>query len=354
MAGDITSFLSGLLANESGGENVDSDLAFNALFVAAAGKPEQQFGKTIVPAEDPDWVEVRDQAKALLERGRDLRVLSLFVVAQLHLGGIPGFAQGVHTVRDLLEQRWEVVHPQLDPEDDNDLTQRSNALAVLADPIKVLRRLRDMPLASSARVGQFSWRDIAITTGVMQPEQGQTKHPESVIIGAFRETNANVVQGLRDGLDMLVADLKAINRIFSDHGTIEDVPKIERLEKMLQDLKGAVAKFAPKEEVAAEAAPDKAVEDAPAEGEGIMNAEAMPAARGGVTAASLTSISTRQDALRLLDLVCGYYERFEPSSPLPLLLRRAIRLANMNFLDTLKDLAPGGVDQAKVVAGPEA
>ena len=39
------------------------------------GKPEQQYGDTIVAAEGPDWKEVQAQSLVLLERSRDLRIL---------------------------------------------------------------------------------------------------------------------------------------------------------------------------------------------------------------------------------------------------------------------------------------
>ncbi len=70
-----------------------------------------------------------------------------------------------------------------------------------------------------------------------------------------------------------------------------------------------------------------------------------------MTAAALTEVTSRADALRLLDLVCQYYRKNEPSSPLPLLIERARRLAEMNFLDVLRDLAPEGLGQAQIVVG---
>ena len=70
-----------------------------------------------------------------------------------------------------------------------------------------------------------------------------------------------------------------------------------------------------------------------------------------VTAAALTEVTTRADALRLLDLVCQYYQRNEPSSPLPFLIGRARRLADKNFLDILRDMAPEGLSQAQNITG---
>jgi type VI secretion system protein ImpA len=63
------------------------------------------------------------------------------------------------------------------------------------------------------------------------------------------------------------------------------------------------------------------------------------------------SINSREDVVRLLDRVCDYYARVEPSSPVPLLLVRAKRLVNKDFLEAIRDIAPGGLAEVKVIGG---
>jgi type VI secretion system protein ImpA len=70
-----------------------------------------------------------------------------------------------------------------------------------------------------------------------------------------------------------------------------------------------------------------------------------------MAAAALTEVTNRADAMRLLDLVSDYYRKNEPSSPLPLLIARARRLADKDFLDILRDLAPDALGQAQNVVG---
>jgi type VI secretion system protein ImpA len=53
----------------------------------------------------------------------------------------------------------------------------------------------------------------------------------------------------------------------------------------------------------------------------------------------------------MLDKICEYFNRYEPSSPVPFLLKRARNLVNKNFMAILNDLAPGGTDQANLVFG---
>jgi type VI secretion system protein ImpA len=95
---------------------------------------------------------------------------------------------------------------------------------------------------------------------------------------------------------------------------------------------------------------DKDVEQTAAEAGDPATASAPASA----VAAASGEIRTREDVIRALDRICEYYERHEPSSPVPMLLRRAKRLATMSFLDILRELAPDGVAQAEALGGAAA
>ena len=55
----------------------------------------------------------------------------------------------------------------------------------------------------------------------------------------------------------------------------------------------------------------------------------------------------------MIDKMCDFYARSEPSSPVPIILRRAQRLVGKNFWDILNDLSPSAVDTVKVISGTE-
>ena len=65
-------------------------------------------------------------------------------------------------------------------------------------------------------------------------------------------------------------------------------------------------------------------------------------------------IQTREDVIRLLDQVNDWYSKYEPSSPVPILLNRAKRLVNKNFLEAVQDLSPSGVTELQTIAGVDA
>lgn len=52
--------------------------------------------------------------------------------------------------------------------------------------------------------------------------------------------------------------------------------------------------------------------------------------------------NTRPEAVALMEKVIAYYKVAEPTSPVPLLLERAIQLSSMNFMELLADVLPAG------------
>jgi len=64
-------------------------------------------------------------------------------------------------------------------------------------------------------------------------------------------------------------------------------------------------------------------------------------------------VQSRRDVSRAIDSICGYYSRFEPSSPIPLLLRRAQRLVDKDFMAIVNDLTPEALGQLKVIVGEQ-
>jgi type VI secretion system protein ImpA len=52
-----------------------------------------------------------------------------------------------------------------------------------------------------------------------------------------------------------------------------------------------------------------------------------------------------------LDTIVRYYERSEPSSPVPLILKGAQRLVNQNFVEIAKALNPDTIEKLKEIAG---
>lgn len=347
---DAGALLAAVSDQAPAGPNLEFDPDFGALERAAQGKPEQQYGNTIIPGEEPDWKEVERLAAALLDRTRDLRVLAHLAVARLHVFGLAEFAEVLAITKRLLETRWAELHPQLDPEDGNDPTPRANALLRLAHPGLVLRPIRDLPLARS-RLAHYSWREIAQAISHGEGEGRGAKPSEADIRATFQDTDPAWLAALREAAAAVRLAVVGIGAAFDAQAGFGQGPDLAELDKLCGEVVRFITRFAPEPP----AAPPAAEETAPATEAAIMPPSPSPAppprAPGALPVAMPGEVTTRADALRLLDLASQYYRRYEPSSPLPLLLERARRLAEKDFLDILRELAPDGLTQAQTIVG---
>ncbi len=353
---DLTAWTAAAVQGGPEGPDLESDADFLALDRAAQGKPERQSGDTVIPAEEPNWREVEASAGTLLERTIDLRLLRHLAVARLHTTGLPAYADTLATVVQAITTRWDDIHPHLDPEDNNDPTSRATALEGFANPSWVLKYLRDMPLAAVRGVGQCSWRDIPHRGDLLDGGQPGKKASESEIRALFAGSNRMIVADLRDAAARAAAEAAAIIAIFDAKvgSAGVEIRWFDQLTKLLNEIAEDIDRFAVLDETSAALSADNSSETGELAAAGGDAAETIaPPGRqaGGSRAAMPVEVTSRADALRLLDVACQYYRRYEPSSPLPLLIERARRLADKDFIEILRDMAPDGLAQAQNVVG---
>ncbi|KWB51776.1 hypothetical protein WL35_02415 [Burkholderia ubonensis] len=321
------------------GESVEYDADFWALQEAVNGRPEAQYGSNIFEAKLPDWSEVESLSLRLLSKSHDLRIAVYLSRSLLNKEGFGAFADCLGLVVNLLEQRWSSVYPQLDADEHDDPTERINALTELIEPTGMLAEVRNVPLAMSRVHGTFCLRDIEGATG------------DGSMLGSGAALSAT-------SIDAIINDVRDLT--VASHAALESALHcIERIESLLTERVGATfaIDFAPLSRLLRRAASFLGQRTASAmrvdeHGESI-NPDAcaaeMPVTLA--TAAVPNEIMNRDTVIRMLDKVGTYYEQNEPSSPVPLLLRRARRLVDRSFMEILEDLAPDGLEQARRVSG---
>lgn len=340
---DFESMALGLSEASPCGDSLDYDPAFADLEITARGKPEQHFGSTLVPAQEPDWRQVQAKALALSERTRDLRVAVLLARAQTVLEGLPALTSSLGLIRQLLSRHWDHVHPQLDPDDPNDPILRMNALAALVDPAGLLRDLRNVPFVQSA-AGTCSIRDAEFAIGVARlPEDKAPPVSRAQLTALVR---AHAAAGGKNEAQRAFETAGALRSVLVEKAGVNQAVELEPLIRKLRALAAFHA------EAVGEPAPPGAARDAAAGDRGSAGGAADAGIHGAAGRPGTTGeIRNREDAVQELDRVCAYLERHEPANPAPLLIRRAQRLVQMNFLDILRDLAPEGMSSIEKIAG---
>lgn len=315
------------------GEDLEYDAAFQQMESLLQTKSEQEFGDTVIPGTGPDWKGVGKQAEELLKRTRDLRALSYAAIAQLHNNGLASFKEGLTALNDCMEKFWEPIYPLLDVEDNNDATMRLNTLQILNDRDMVGEGIERSPLVVLKGVGGFSLHDIEVAEGKVDPSEGEEVNDVALIKGAFSDASIEDMQALGEAVGGIVEQLDRSVTLWSSLATNAAALDVDDTKKSLKDVLHAITTYAP---VAAAAVSGEDMVEL------VESAASTPAS--GV-------INDRNDVVRMIDKICEYYTIYEPSSPVPLLLRRAQRLVSKSFYEILEDMVPESMAQAKVISG---
>jgi len=319
------------------GEDLEYDPAFQQMESMMQTKPEQEFGDTIIPGEGPDWKGVNKQVDDLLERTRDLRVLTNGALADLHINGLAAFSDSLDSLNACLETHWENIYPELDADDNNDPTMRFNILQMLNDYQLVCIGLENAPLVELKGVGAFSMRDIELAEGKEDPIGDEEVQDITLIQGAFGDADADALTALGEGVGGSITQLNRTAELWDQLAGDSSALNVDETLAVLKHIHSAISTYAP---VAAEAVA----------GEGVGGDEETQTTSAVATPLS-GAVNSRTDVLQAIDKICDYYSAHEPSSPVPLLLRRAQRLVAMSFSEILEDIAPDGVDQLQVISG---
>ncbi|RRS31690.1 MAG: hypothetical protein OI74_13390 [Gammaproteobacteria bacterium (ex Lamellibrachia satsuma)] len=334
---DVESILQEVSADSPCGEDLEYDPGFIELERLAAGRAEQQIGDTLVEAEEPDWKAMQNASLELLSRTKDIRILIYLIRAALHIDGYSGAAKGINLLHNLAEQNWEQIHPQLDAEDNNDPTMRINAISALTDNTSMLSPLSKAPLVTSRMLGRFGLRDYAIADGELEPLDDADTVDMARINAAFMDTDLEELQATAEAVDESIDHLTKLEVFITEQVGVANAISLSDLVDSFKEAQQVL--------------------NGQLEARGVGSEEEtnleQGAASGAPAPALSGNINTRADVTRALDKIIDYYNRNEPSSPIPILMERAKKLISLDFVDIIRNMAPDAISQVDVFRGPD-
>lgn len=87
---------------------------------------------------------------------------------------------------------------------------------------------------------------------------------------------------------------------------------------------------------------------------GAVAAAAAPTAARPAMALSIDSVRSRADVLVAMDAIVRYYTEQEPTSPVPIMVRRVRNWVNKDFLEVMRDIAPAQSDElTRLLVSPD-
>ncbi|MGC4088542.1 MAG: type VI secretion system ImpA family N-terminal domain-containing protein [Polyangiaceae bacterium] len=129
-------------------------------------------------------------------------------IALLNRNGLEGVCEGLTLVSSLLSTFWPTVHPQLDPEDNDDPTMRITALSALTAPT-VLASLRTTAVVRAQALGIAALRDLSSV-------QGEAALDAATLEGIFQSVDLAALEGAIGFLSQCSAQLARIDQTFEE------------------------------------------------------------------------------------------------------------------------------------------
>jgi type VI secretion system protein ImpA len=310
------------------GPDLEHDPDFLELERSAAGKPESQFG----PGSPPDWGRVRELAESLFVRTRDLRLALMWGRARLNLDGFSGLAPTLALIAGLLERFWDDLHPKVEA-DESDALARLSVIGSLDKLDGLLGDTRASRLSNDRELQGLRVRDVEIALGKLTPRTGEAARTQGEIAGMVAVAG-EVPALLRAETEAAQAALGRIQALMVERFSAHLVVDLTTLRTMLTSVMAVLP-------IAVEAPAAEGVEAVVGQSSGSPSRQA----------SGVYSVETRQEAVRAIELVCAYLERSEPTNPAQLLLRRAARVIDKNFLELMRELAPDAVKDVARILG---
>lgn len=289
--------------------NPDLSTAFSRLEAMTYG--EFKDGAT----QPPRWPVIIVEALEMAHKSKHLRLGTMLVEGGCITEGFSGIRDGLHLIHEWCSQYWEGLYP---------LQERNLVLESLNHP-RFLVKPRQV-IVASARGGSYSFDDYerAKDTGTNSSDE-EASNQARLIMGAFAETPREKHLGTLACIQESLEFCRNIEDTFDEKGGSGGGVNLGDFRDFLSKAAKILEPY---------------VQEAGSSGDSADGEAGFSAGPGGQGAMSVDGvINSRQAASAVLEKVAQFFERSEPSSPIPHLVRRAQRCIGKSFMELIDELS---------------
>jgi len=324
---DTDSLLSPISADEPTGASLRYEGTYD-LIAALRREDDPQLAQGVWTAElkKADWAKVAHTCVLAIEtRSKDLQLAAWLLEACIHLHGFAGLDEGLHLITELCESYWDGLHPTIR---DGDLEYRLAPLYWVDEKLSIAVKLVPVTRPHSDDPPSFSFADweLACRIGRQRPEDG------SAVTQARFQQSANLTPTA--WLSRSAAELRrALVSIDGLRAVLQE--RCGREAPSLTALRDTVAQVLALNGTMLEGREEPLPRVAEVESLGNGDAHAAGDNGGGGDA---WGIRTRAEAYQRLADAADFLARIEPHSPVPHLIRRAIKWGSLSLEELLPEL----------------
>lgn len=332
---DIERFLWPISAAMPAGCNIEYEAIFEQINQARE-RDEGMFSDDAWECETrrADWTRVSRLCQQVLEtQSKDLQIACWLTQSQGELYGLEGITAGLALITRLLASFWPTLWPPLDEDAQEDVAEmRLSRLQWLDGALS--KQLESFPLTDDGTINLSVWqrvqyfeRRVAADVGVRSALIGDGYFSMDACDNSIRASNP-------EGLFQRIAQLDKLNHqlsslcqtageLTSGGGDMMGITN-QRLQEIAELLARFLDVVAPELSSGGSSAPHAGDAAATLGGNGLTD--------------SRTHHDARAQAIGQLLKIANYFRRNEPTSPVPYLLERAARWANMGMTEWLKEM----------------
>ncbi|GLR71893.1 type VI secretion system protein TssA [Agaribacter marinus] len=333
------------------GLNLEDDAGFQNFFFEAQGTPERFDGQNTTPAEPPDWRDIKKRSLEYLKSTKDLKLISILSQSVLNTEGFVPFETCLNGLASLVVDEWDTVYPSLD-EDDGDPLERISALGHFNDSF-ITSSLKQMPLATSKVLGPLNLQKIDRAIA----GEDEEALSESQVRGIFSEVDTEEKAKTLSAIADSVKHLSTISQAFVERAGNEYNVNFDKALEVLNHLVSTFERFGDvsvnveQADEQVHAPQDDTSSSTSSTSEA--NSQAQGAAMQNSSFSTDGALSSRKDVEKCFAMILDYYAKYEPSSPVPILVHRANKLVHLDFLEIMKDIYPDAISTLKHLGGIE-
>jgi type VI secretion system protein ImpA len=260
------------------------------------------------------WQKIYDLSLQILQKeSKDLQVACWLIEALVRLRGFDGLAEGLQIVRGLIESYWSTLYPESDGEIpdakiasfiglNGDSTEGSLIFPIFNVPITEGKTVEDYP----------TWKIINL----------QKDPDKESLLKSIQETSKDFFLDVYDSIQRCLEEIRLLEDVLIEKMQ-KEAPSFlitkNTLEKCLDTLKSIAGSLI------SEKTSDKNINTSQ---EGKSQSVNLPQ----------TGITDRNNAFHTLQEIATFFERTEPQSFLPHLIRKAVRWGEMPLSQLLTEL----------------
>lgn len=303
-----------------------SKLANSGMGIQAESFIEGQASVQSGPSGNSAWNELKDELLDLFRQTKHLDMCYFLSLALCKLEGLSGLISGIDLTNGILTLFWKDVH---DSDNSGDYSFRQSSLAKL-ETAAISDGLGGVVIAQGKQLGSFSFGDWL---AALRDSTSDLQIIENAIVETLKD-RPDFYDLIATQLNELLESLDRLELSVKDHFTTFRLT-FKQLRQQCATLASLVAAYS---------------------GVSIHALDALPTEESGKEETSSKGtgsdqIHSREDVVRLLGKIILFYNKNEPTSPVPIMLERAQRVATMNFKEIVSEFNLSGSPSIKEVMG---